>query len=245
MLNTSKKIYKKITIIFSILLIITLTLFSVFETKNNTNELIANTYNDAYSGSTKLSNLYVKNHEGDFSFSSETYTYSLNIFSTLKSVEVVATPQDSNATVAISGNKYLSSSGAITITVSNGGNSTVYTINYTCTKTDVVTNFSLAKSGQAYPITSTGIYKLEVWGAAGGYRSTSSYGFGGYSIGFYNGVIGDTLYAFTGYRGANFVKGNGNYSYGGYNGGGTGGTGNQGGSGGGGASHIAINLKIN
>ena len=132
----------------------------MFETNNYTNELIANAYNDSYSGSTKLSSLYVKNHEGDINFDSDTYTYSLNIFSSLKSVEVVATPQDSEAIVTITGNKYLSTNGTITITVSNGGSSTTYTINYTHTKTDTVTNFSLAKYGQDYPINNTGIYKL-------------------------------------------------------------------------------------
>ena len=245
MLKETKKRYIKFSIFLSIFLIIILTLFSVFSfinSKNNTNELVSKTFNDSYSGSTKLESLLIKNQEGDISFNSDTFSYNVNLYSSLKSIDIEAIPQDSNANVVIDGNKYLYSNGTITITVSNNGNSSVYTIDYTRTKTDVVTNFSLAQSGQEYSIDSTGYYKLEVWGAAGGYRNSSSYGFGGYAIGFYNGVIGDKLYAYTGYQGTGYRSGT-STAPGGFNGGGTGGYGNQGGSGGGGASHIAINLK--
>ena len=72
--------------------------------------------------------------------------------------------------------------------------------------------------------------KLEVWGAQGGYRSSSTYGGkGGYSVGTYSSTPGQTLYVVVG------GSGNTGGTSGGYNGGGSRGTYN----GGGGATHIA------
>ena len=53
----------------------------MLETDNHTNELVAKTYNDSYSGSTKLSSLYVKNHEGDTPYD-VTYTFTQAFFTT-------------------------------------------------------------------------------------------------------------------------------------------------------------------
>ena len=88
-----------------------------------------------------------------------------------------------------------------------------------------------------------GDYKLEVWGAQGGYGGG---GYGGYSIGYKSISASNKLYICVGSQGG-YPLGNtgGN---GGYNGGGKGGNGFQGdysytiigGGGGGGATHIAV-----
>ena len=127
-------------------------------------------------------------------------------------------------------------------------NGTTY---YGCVKlTDKVGNISYTRSGgikyvpsttytnsgeQIYTIPSTGIYKLEVWGAQGGSAPSEPGGYGGYSVG--NVILqkGTLLYV--------NVGGQGQKNAGGYNGGGTGqniaGSVSNAGYGGGGATHIA------
>ena len=127
-------------------------------------------------------------------------------------------------------------------------NGTTY---YGCVKlTDKVGNTSYIRSGgikyvpsttytnsgeQIYTIPSTGIYKLEVWGAQGGSAPSDPGGYGGYSVG--NVILqkGTLLYV--------NVGGQGQKNAGGYNGGGTGqniaGSVSNAGYGGGGATHIA------
>ena len=81
---------------------------------------------------------------------------------------------------------------------------------------------------QLFNVECAGTYKLEVWGAQGGYRSSSSYGGkGGYSSGYVTLSNDDVLHIYVGASGNN----------GGYNGGGTRSIGH----GGGGASDIRIN----
>lgn len=76
-----------------------------------------------------------------------------------------------------------------------------------------------------------GIYKLEVWGAQGGYRSSSTYGgMGGYSVGTITLTEAKTVYLYAG------GSGNTGGTAGGFNGGGKRGTYN----GGGGGSDIRI-----
>ena len=82
-----------------------------------------------------------------------------------------------------------------------------------------------------------GTYKLECYGARGGYNG----GLGGKSIGYYVAKIPTTLYIVCGGQGAN--NSGTTYGAGGYNGGGRGGNSSNGyaaGAGGGGATHIAI-----
>ena len=67
----------------------------------------------------------------------------------------------------------------------------------------------------------TGKYKLQVWGAQGGYRSSSTYGGkGGYSVGTVNLTKGDKLYVYVGGMGGNSSSSTGAVVAGGYNGGG-------------------------
>ena len=90
-------------------------------------------------------------------------------------------------------------------------------------------------------ITKTGNYKLEVWGAQGGYASTGTYrgGYGSYSVGVAKLTAGTTLYVYVGGQGQN-AHSNRQTTNGGYNGGGIGaGESDYRAGGGGGATHIA------
>ena len=108
-------------------------------------------------------------------------------------------------------------------------------------------DFDYIESEQTLTIPITGIYKLETWGAQGGYGSAGGYsndkpGYGGYSVGTVNLETNSKLYISVGGFGGivNTITG----SLGGYNGGGNGestcgGFPYPGGGGGGGATHIA------
>jgi hypothetical protein len=86
---------------------------------------------------------------------------------------------------------------------------------------------------QSFTTPCAGTYKLEVWGAAGGYDSHAG-GLGGYSVGNKDLTLNQVLYIGIGGLGASGATGNGA----GYNGGGNaGGSGSSGA--GGGATHIA------
>ena len=99
-------------------------------------------------------------------------------------------------------------------------------------------NFDYTGSVQTWevPVGVTQV-KLEVWGAQGGYRSSSTYGGkGGYSVGTYSSVTqGQTLYVYVGGAGGNSSSNSSRVNAGGYNGGGY----RYGYKGGGGATHIA------
>ena len=99
-----------------------------------------------------------------------------------------------------------------------------------------VQNFSYTGGQQTYTVPSgvTSV-QLEVWGAQGGYRSTSTYGgMGGYSIGTASVTPGQTLYVNVG------GSGNTGGTSGGYNGGGS----RTSYAGGGGATHIATRSGV-
>ena len=105
----------------------------------------------------------------------------------------------------------------------------------TCVESGEVNTFNSTGDEQTYTSNSEGYYKLEVWGAAGGFGSTDQHGgYGGYSTGIIKLINNQTLYVNVGGQGS---AGNPD-GYGGYNGGGY--SGSYGGSGGGGgATHIA------
>lgn len=67
----------------------------------------------------------------------------------------------------------------------------------------------------------TGTYKLQVWGAQGGYRNSSTYGgLGGYSTGIISLTKGTKLYVYVGGAGGNSSTSTATVNAGGYNGGG-------------------------
>ena len=94
-----------------------------------------------------------------------------------------------------------------------------------------ISNFAYTGAVQSYTAPYDGTYKLEVWGAQGGYRSNAAYaGKGGYSVGTVTLKAGTKLYVYAG------GSGNTGRTNGGFNGGGSRATYN----GGGGASDIRI-----
>ncbi len=100
--------------------------------------------------------------------------------------------------------------------------------------------FSYTGDYQEFIAPFTGLYKLEVWGAEGGFGNSSSPGGkGGYSSGYYKLTVGDKIYIYVGGKGTTGVDPNG-----GYNGGGaaqTGTAGKHAGSGGGATDIRLIN----
>ena len=82
--------------------------------------------------------------------------------------------------------------------------------------------FEYTNSAQTFNVIVSGYYKMQVWGAQGGYRSSSAKGgLGGYSEGIAYLNAGDTLYVHTGGFGGSGTSGCGStICSGGYNGGG-------------------------
>ena len=100
-----------------------------------------------------------------------------------------------------------------------------------------VTNFSYTGNYQTYTAPATGTYQLQVWGAQGGYRSSSTYGGkGGYSVGTISLTAGEKLYVYVGGAGGNTSTKTNGVVAGGYNGGGY----RYGYKGGGGATDIRL-----
>ena len=95
-------------------------------------------------------------------------------------------------------------------------------------------DFDYTGGEQTFTVPTTGTYKLETWGAAGGGAQA---GFGGYSTGNVTLSTNEKIFVIVG--GAGSISTNGNNG-GGYNGGGNGSSIDQNGSGGGGATHIAL-----
>jgi prepilin-type N-terminal cleavage/methylation domain-containing protein len=121
-----------------------------------------------------------------------------------------------------------------------GARTYTYVFNDDCTSgskvgacTGLPLDYNYTGSVQSYKVTCTGNYKLEVWGAEGGYRnSQNTYsGKGGYSQGIVKLKDGDTVYIYVG------GAGNTGGTAGGWNGGGARNRYN----GGGGATDIRIN----
>lgn len=110
---------------------------------------------------------------------------------------------------------------------------------------DVVSNAAIkyasantnAKPYSTFTAPADGTYKLQVWGAQGGYRSSSRYGGkGGYSVGTITLSKGDNLYVYVGGKGGTNATAVSKVVAGGYNGGGY----RYGYKGGGGATDIRL-----
>ena len=97
--------------------------------------------------------------------------------------------------------------------------------------------FAYTGSSQTFVAPANGDYKLQVWGAQGGYRSSSTYGGkGGYSVGEVYLTKGTTLYVYVGGAGGSGNSRVSSVVAGGYNGGGY----RYGYKGGGGATDIRL-----
>lgn len=107
---------------------------------------------------------------------------------------------------------------------------------------DTIYNYSYTGDVQTFTVPATGRYKLEVWGAQGGYANTTTYngGYGGYSVGVIYLQKNNVIYVYVGGKGANGTSMSSSAVAGGFNGGGSGfGYTDKYVGGGGGATHIA------
>ena len=187
-------------------------------------------YNDNHSS--KLSKLIVTNYENDLnpSFSSTVTYYSLTIDNSEIYLDINYDTYDLEATVSISGNERITSnSGTVTITVSAPSvSNTEYKINYTKSSILKKDEFKFTGSEEVFVAPKGGYYKLEAWGASGGYATSYNYvekltgGKGGYSVGVVKLKKGDKLYVNVGEHGIdNFYPQTPSTSRSSYNGGGS------------------------
>lgn len=185
---------------------------------------------------TLLEKLVVKNESADLTprfrpitnYDPNNKTYEVEVLSGQVNMELdyKAFDSEKGATVAVAGDKYLSDSGYVTLTVSEDGLAdTVYRIHYTKVAADV--NFEADCTGAVkhIPILANGFYELQVWGASGGRnmqdgRHTTYGGYGGYSKGIAELKKGTDLYVAVGCKGGDAVRGGA--ASGGWNGGGNG-----------------------
>lgn len=108
------------------------------------------------------------------------------------------------------------------LTVDLNGNATeTVSSGMTIVSTAATTYASVNSSYYTFTAPANGTYKLQVWGAQGGYRSSSTYGGkGGYSVGTITLTKGKKLYVYVGGAGGNSSSSTGAVVTGGYNGGG-------------------------
>lgn len=176
--------------------------------------------------SSKLASIEIYGYDEalDPEFHPLTENYQTTILSNEIDINIEAIPFDDEATVEITGNKYIKEedTGVVTIVVTEPHLApTTYTINYTKVEFES-SDFDYTGDYQTFVVPATGQYKLETWGAQGGNRSTSTYynaGYGGYSRGMINLTKGQILYVYIGGQGE-FRSGTGLVE-GGYNGGGS------------------------
>ena len=209
--------------------------------------------------SSKLKNLSVEKYDLDIKFSPEVYKYYVDVPSNTISLNVDYEKYDEEATVKVTGNGYIKgNSGVITVNVTEPhSEGTVYTINVI--KEGQIEekeyNYSYTGSYQKFTAPGTAYYKIELWGAKGGYgrRDMSlvyNGGFGAYTSGEIYLEKGQSIYIFVGGAGQNggsinrYLGGSG-----GYNGGGKGGDDSNhdfdpdAAGGGGGATDVRLNIS--
>ena len=198
------------------------------------NTITSYTINLKKSNTTKLKSLAPENYALSPEFNPDTFAYKISVPSAVLSLDVEAIPLDSGSTVKITGNGYLKSgvNNRITITVSQPGlPDSVYIIDVE--REGIVPNpvfdFTCTQSVQEFIAPGSGYYKLEAWGAQGGYAHTNYRyvrrgGYGGYTAGTIWLNKGDIIYVTVGCKGANAANtGRYNGGTGGYNGGARGG----------------------
>lgn len=143
-------------------------------------------------------------------FNSKVYEYNIKVYYNLADLDIVTDVYDDDAKVTITGNKHLSDSGVITITVNcEVAGETVYKINYTRDKSlegyiptdkDVVNTYDYTGNYQTFIAPDNGDYIIELWGAQGNYanRGRSYGGAGAYTYGIINLQKDQKLYVYVG-----------------------------------------------
>ena len=212
----SKKIFK-----FVLMLIVILTVFCI-PTKN----VKANSRIDSISingGDYELSD-----------FDPDVTEYNIEILENELYLDFYIDTFDSDAQIKIEGNKYISGNeGTVTITSKvSESDKTIYKINYT--KSKLIKTYSYTSTYKTFKAQFNNLYKIELWGAAGGGASDGYQNFGGYTKGIIKLNRGEQLFVYVG------EKGNTNRTVK-FNGGGYGGTGgSSSGFSGGGATDVRL-----
>ncbi|MDE6285145.1 MAG: cadherin-like beta sandwich domain-containing protein, partial [Bacilli bacterium] len=197
----------------------------VFSEDDTSNQPYTFTFNRELS--TKLKSLSIAGGTivGDFDPNKTEYTLEMN--ENARELQVNAVSWFDDAVITVTEPRYVGlNDNTLTVTVELEGTApTTYTFNISrisAPATDQVTGFNYTGNYQTYVAPYTGNYKLEVWGAQGGYRSSSSYGGkGGYAAGTLRLNQGQTLYVYVGKAGGNGTNGCGStICAGGWNGGG-------------------------
>ncbi len=181
--------------------------------------------------SSKLSKLEIERYETDLNpeFHPLEETYNVEILSNEIDLNITTGTFDDEAKVTIEGNRYIQEdSGQVIITVTEPhSETTIYTINYKKIEMEEEYTFKYKNEYQTFIAPFAAKYKIELWGAQGGFgryywSSTRNGGKGGYTSGIISLAQNQTLYIFTGGQGEegglveNYKGGTG-----GYNGGGT------------------------
>ena len=209
--------------------------------------------------STKLLSLTINNNKYNLNpeFISKVTDYELEVPYSTVSLDVIAIPYDDTATVTIKGNGYISvsKSNEITITVTHPDEpTTVYKIKVTREKEveGQEYRYSCTNTYQKFTAPGSTYYKVQLWGAAGGYGRTNwsiKYrgGYGAYTEGEIYLQKGQELYVYVGCSGGNSgMKSKYSGGVAGFNGGATGGNDSnqdsqpEPGGGGGGATDIRL-----
>lgn len=156
---------------------------------------------EADNDTTLLKSLSVDAGEIQDIFTPTLKDYTVDIPGHYFDLEVTAVPFADDATVTITGDKFLDeATGTITITVSKAGlEDSVYTIDYT--KTDSNSQeFPYNSACQPFKAELTGVYHVQLWGAQGGYPANAAYvgGKGAYTEGDLALNKDDVIYVCTG-----------------------------------------------
>ena len=215
------------------------------------------TINFQKSNSSKLKSLKIEDYEISPTFDPEILKYNVEVSTGTLYVDVDAIPYDKSAKVTITGNGYLApnKTNKITILVEQANvDSTVYeiTVGREDSVEDETYEYNCKKEYQEFTAPGTTYYKIQAWGASGGYGRTNSSlknrgGYGAYTEGEIRLQKGDKIYIYVGCAGANGASVN-KYTggLGGFNGGAQGGNDSNhdsapdSGGGGGGATDIRL-----
>ena len=179
----SKKIFK-----FVLMLIVILTVFCI-PTKN----VKANSRIDSISingGDYELSD-----------FDPDVTEYNIEILENELYLDFYIDTFDSDAQIKIEGNKYISGNeGTVTITSKvSESDKTIYKINYT--KSKLIKTYSYTSTYKTFKAQFNNLYKIELWGAAGGGASDGYQNFGGYTKGIIKLNRGEQLFVYVGEKG--------------------------------------------
>ncbi len=135
-----------------------------------------------------------------YTFNSNTLYYELSVPSTFYTTDISVTAFNENAVIDISNRAYLDSNDLITITSSLNGEELVYEFKIIKDGVDgesVV--FDYTGAYQTYTVPTTGLYRLEAWGA----DTTNEVNGGAYTAGNVILTEGENLYVYVGQRGTN------------------------------------------